>query len=123
MGIDPCQMMDGPVRIGAVLTAFAAFIVLLIVAGTLVAAQIPNTRGSGRLLFAAIVFFSMHSSCAVYRWGMVTDVTVCEPLSDAVTVSILIGLNLMLAVAWLTSKWLRMMSKPPSNRVRPRPLP
>src|ERR1700752_5445075 len=104
MGIDLCDMMDGPVSVWTVLVEFAIFVALAVLAGRLTRATASNTRWWGRALITMLVVICVQNSLMLAQWGLVSDVKTCTAFTDDVTIAILISSNLAVVGAWWMTK-------------------
>jgi len=96
-------MWDAPTPLGPVLAEYAVLIALALVAGRLDRAS-TLIRWGGRVLLGLVALASIKSTEIFQRWGILADQNNRTPFSVETTWAILLGLNLLVLVAWLAGK-------------------
>jgi hypothetical protein len=105
-------MIDGPAALHGreALLDCAVLLLVALVAGWLRGSNMPRLRGMGTVLLGLLMFVSMTTSWAAWRYGLM-NATCTEPIDDRITGPFLLGLNAGLLitarVARATREWVR----------------
>jgi hypothetical protein len=99
IGLDLCDMIDGPIPVAWVIESFAIPALVAVLGGALRVSRFPSLRFLGVTLLALTGLVCVWLTMTIHSWGIVGDLTRCEDLSETATLAILFSLNLCVVLA------------------------